>query len=189
MGTSRGEESKTWITLTLCNRDEADRAIERLANGLLKLKETGEAVTKIEEDLKVRAYPFAAPIGREVSGSCPLCFGCLALCWERAVQIKLDEAEKKRTVAEGIAETVAREKAIVEVETEKARVESEEVAKIQAEVAVKQKDTEADLAKAEPAVVEAMKVRRGCHRGPSDLLGWHITSLTPTHSLPRPSTR
>jgi hypothetical protein len=79
MGTSRGEENQTWITLTLCNREEADRAIERLANGLLKLKETGEAVTKIEEDLKVRAYPFAASIGREVSGSCPLCFGCLAL--------------------------------------------------------------------------------------------------------------
>jgi pyruvate/2-oxoglutarate dehydrogenase complex dihydrolipoamide acyltransferase (E2) component len=32
-------------------------------------------------------------------------------------------------VAEGIAENVSREKAIVEVETEKARVESEEVAK------------------------------------------------------------
>ena len=57
-------------------------------------------------------------------------------------------------MAEGIAETVAREKAIVEVETEKARVESEEVAKIQAEVSVKQKDTEEDLAKAEPAVIK-----------------------------------
>lgn len=72
------------------------------------------------------------------------------------LKIKLDEAEKKRTIAEAIAENVAREKAVVEVETEKARIESEEVAKIQAEVSVKQRDTEDDLAKAEPAVIKAM---------------------------------
>ena len=103
-------------------RTEADNVITRLANGLTKLAETGEAVTKIEEDLK----------------------------------IKLEEAEKKKTVAEGIAETVAREKAVVEIETDKARGEKEEVTKIQLQVSVKQKDTEADLAKAEPAVAKAM---------------------------------
>ncbi len=103
-------------------RTEADNVIARLANGLTKLAETGEAVTKIEEDLKGN----------------------------------LEEAEKKKSVAEGIAETVAREKAIVEAETDKARVEKEEVTKIQLQVAAKQKDTEADLAKAEPAVAKAM---------------------------------
>jgi len=113
---------KLYGVLLTKKRDEADKAIDRLANGLQKLRETAEAVTKIEEDLK----------------------------------IKLEEADKKRTVAEGIAETVSRERAVVEVESEKARVESEEVAKIQAEVSVKQKDTEEDLAKAEPAVVKAM---------------------------------
>lgn len=103
-------------------RTEADNVIMRLANGLTKLAETGESVTKTEEDLK----------------------------------IKLEEAEKKKTVAEGIAETVAREKAVVEIETEKARGEKEEVTKIQLQVSVKQKDTETDLAKAEPAVAKAM---------------------------------
>lgn len=49
-------------------------------------------------------------------------------------QIKLEDAEQKKTVAEGIAETVSREKAIVEVETAKAQVQAEEVAKTQAEV-------------------------------------------------------
>lgn len=37
-------------------------------------------------------------------------------------------------MAEGIAETVSREKAIVEVETAKAQVQAEQVAKTQAEV-------------------------------------------------------
>lgn len=49
-------------------------------------------------------------------------------------QIKLEDAEQKKTVAEGIAETVSREKAIVEVETAKAQVQAEQVAKTQAEV-------------------------------------------------------
>ncbi|CAM9907042.1 unnamed protein product, partial [Ectocarpus sp. 12 AP-2014] len=48
------------------------------------------------------------------------------------------------------------EKAIVEVETAKAQVQAEQVAKTQAEVSIKQRDTEADLAKAEPAVEAAM---------------------------------
>lgn len=49
-------------------------------------------------------------------------------------QVKLEDAEQKKTVAEGIAETVSREKAIVEVETAKAQVQAEQVAKTQAEV-------------------------------------------------------
>eukprot|EP00903_Cladosiphon_okamuranus_P015249 g14093.t1 len=90
--------------------------------GLQKLRETKDAVTSLEEDLKV----------------------------------KLEDAEQKKTVAEGIAETVSREKAIVEVETAKAQVQAEQVAKTQAEVSIKQRETEADLAKAEPAVAAAM---------------------------------
>ncbi len=113
---------KLYGVLLARKRADADGVIARLANGLQKLRETGEAVTRIEEELKG----------------------------------KLEEAERKRAVAEGIAETVARERAVVEVETEKARVEKEEVTKMQAEVAVKQRDTEADLAKAEPAVAKAM---------------------------------
>lgn len=50
------------------------------------------------------------------------------------VQVKLEDAEQKKTVAEGIAENVSREKAIVEVETSKAQVQAEQVAKTQAEV-------------------------------------------------------
>lgn len=49
-------------------------------------------------------------------------------------QVKLEDAEQKKTVAEGIAENVSREKAIVEVETAKAQVQAEQVAKTQAEV-------------------------------------------------------
>lgn len=52
------------------------------------------------------------------------------------VQIKLEDAEQKKTVAEGIAENVSREKAIVEVETSKAQVQAEQVAKTQAEVSI-----------------------------------------------------
>eukprot|EP01041_Mallomonas_annulata_P001785 gene1785-3464_t len=103
-------------------RHEADSAIDRLANGLLKLRETSEAVTQIEADLK----------------------------------ISLEEADQKRTVSEGIAEVVSREKAIVEVETAKAQVQAKEVAQIQEEVSEKQRSTEADLAKAEPMVEAAM---------------------------------
>lgn len=49
-------------------------------------------------------------------------------------QTKLDDAEQKKTVAEGIAENVSREKAVVEVETAKAQVQAEQVAKTQSEV-------------------------------------------------------
>ncbi|CAM9224257.1 unnamed protein product, partial [Choristocarpus tenellus] len=113
---------KLYNVLLASKRESQEAAIERLATGLHKLRETKDAVTSLEEDLKV----------------------------------KLEDAEHKKTVAEGIAETVSREKAIVEVETAKAQVQAEQVAKTQAEVSVKQRDTEADLAKAEPAVVAAM---------------------------------
>jgi dynein heavy chain len=95
-------------------RKEADVAIDRLANGLAKLRDTAAAVHQIEADLK----------------------------------ISLEEADQKRTVSEGIAEVVSKEKAIVEVETAKAQVQAEGVAKIQAEVSEKQRSTEEDLSKA-----------------------------------------
>ncbi|CAB1113053.1 unnamed protein product [Ectocarpus sp. CCAP 1310/34] len=113
---------KLYNVLLSSKRESQDNAIERLTTGLHKLRETKDAVTSLEEDLK----------------------------------IKLEDAEQKKTVAEGIAETVSREKAIVEVETAKAQVQAEQVAKTQAEVSIKQRDTEADLAKAEPAVEAAM---------------------------------
>ncbi len=113
---------KLYRVLLASKRDEQEKAICRLDNGLLKLKVTKDAVSVLEEDLKV----------------------------------KLENAEQKRSVAEGIAEAASQEKAVVEVETEKAQVEAEEVARIQNEVSIKQKDTEQDLAKAEPAVQAAM---------------------------------
>jgi len=103
-------------------RKDADSAIERLANGLQKLRETAAAVTQIAQDLGV----------------------------------SLEEADQKRTVAEGIAEVVSKEKAIVEVETAKAQIQAADVAKIQLEVGEKQRSTEEDLAKAEPMVEAAM---------------------------------
>ena len=113
---------KLYSTLLASKRLDANSAIERLSNGLLKLRETAEAVTRIEADLK----------------------------------ISLEEADQKRSVAEGIADVVSKEKAIVEVETAKAQVQAKEVAIIQADVMEKQRTTEADLAKAEPMVEAAM---------------------------------
>jgi dynein heavy chain len=103
-------------------RHQADAAIERLDNGLQKLRKTAKDVTKIEADLK----------------------------------ISLEEADQKRTVAEGIAEVVSKEKAIVEVETAKAQVQEAEVAEIQAEVSAQQDFCSTKLAAAEPAVERAM---------------------------------
>ena len=91
---------KLYQTLLARKRSEADNSINRLANGLTKLRETALAVTQIEADLKV----------------------------------SLEEADQKKTVAEGIAEVVSKEKAIVEVETAKAQVQAKDVAQIQAEV-------------------------------------------------------
>jgi dynein heavy chain len=113
---------KLYQTLLAAKRDQANKSIERLETGLEKLRQTAEAVTQIEADLK----------------------------------ISLEEADQKRTVAEGIAEVVSKEKAIVEVETEKAQVKAKEVSVIQTEVMEKQRSTEEDLAKAEPAVEAAM---------------------------------
>jgi len=103
-------------------RSEADRGIDRLANGLQKLRDTSDAVADIEADLK----------------------------------ISLEEADQKKSISEGIAEVVSKEKAIVEVETAKAQVQGAEVAVIQAEVSEKQQSTERDLAMAEPLVEQAM---------------------------------
>ena len=75
---------------------------------------------------------------------------------EADLKVSLEEADQKRTVAEGIAEVVSKEKAIVEVETAKAQVQAKEVAVIQADVMEKQRTTEEDLAKAEPMVEAAM---------------------------------
>jgi dynein heavy chain, axonemal len=113
---------KLYGTLLNKKRSEADMSIDRLSNGLLKLRETAEAVTQIEADLK----------------------------------ISLEEADQKKTIAEGIAEVVSREKAIVEVETAKAQIQAQEVAQIQEEVSQKQRSTENDLSKAEPMVEAAM---------------------------------
>ena len=113
---------KLYGVLLSKKRLDADNAIDRLANGLQKLRETASAVTQIEADLK----------------------------------ISLEEADQKRTVAEGIAEVVSKEKAIVEVETAKAQLQATEVAQIQEEVSEKQRSTEEDLAKAEPMVEAAM---------------------------------
>lgn len=69
----------------------------------------------------------------------------------------LEDAAIKKEKAEQIAETVSKEKAIAEVETSNAQREKDEVAKIAEEVGIKQRDTENDLAKAEPAVEAAMQ--------------------------------
>ena len=68
----------------------------------------------------------------------------------------LEDAATKKEKAEQIAETVSKEKAIAEVETANAQVEKDQVANIAEEVGKKQRDTENDLAKAEPAVAAAM---------------------------------
>jgi dynein heavy chain, axonemal len=75
---------------------------------------------------------------------------------EADLKVSLEEADEKRSVAEGIAEVVSKEKAIVEVETAKAQVQAKEVAIIQADVMEKQRSTEEDLSKAEPMVEAAM---------------------------------
>jgi len=75
---------------------------------------------------------------------------------EADLKVSLEEADQKKTVAEGIAEVVSREKEIVEQETAKAQIKAKEVAIIQEEVMGKQRSTENDLAKAEPMVEAAM---------------------------------
>ena len=113
---------KLYTELLDHKREEADNAITRLGDGLQRLRETSDAVVRIEESLK----------------------------------ISLEEAEEKKTVAEGIAETVSKEKAIVEVETAKGEQEAASVAQTQFEVSAQQVSVAEDLAKAEPAVQAAM---------------------------------
>ncbi|GMH84222.1 hypothetical protein TrST_g13493, partial [Triparma strigata] len=103
-------------------RAEAQSGIDRLDNGLMKLKETSDGVQAMEEDLK----------------------------------IMLEDAAIKKETAEAQAEVVGKEKAIVDAETAAAQTEQAEVEKVAHEVGIKQRDTEADLAKAEPAVQDAM---------------------------------
>lgn len=113
---------KLYEQLLAKKKKESDAAIDRLATGLQKLKETAEAVHKIDEELKV----------------------------------SLVAAEEKKIVSEGIAEVVAKEKAVVEKATAAAEVEAGKSNEIAAAVTIKQRDTEADLAKAIPAVEQAM---------------------------------
>jgi dynein heavy chain len=113
---------KLYVTLLASKRAASTEAIDRLDNGLKKLKETGDAVAQLEEDLKE----------------------------------SLVVAEEKKTTAEGIAEQVTKEKAIVEVEVAKADVENKAAAEVQEAVSIKKRDTEADLERAEPAVKDAM---------------------------------
>ncbi len=65
---------KLYKDLLARKRDEMGRSIDRLTNGLAKLRSTAEAVVEIEADLK----------------------------------IKLEDAEQKKTTAEGIATEVRR---------------------------------------------------------------------------------
>ena len=108
-------------------RETAETAISSLDSGLLKLKETGEAVAQLKIDLA----------------------------------IMVEDATGKAATADGIAEVVGREKAIVEEETAKADIDKVEVTKVQVEVAAFAADTAADLAKAEPAVEAAMAALAG----------------------------
>ena len=68
----------------------------------------------------------------------------------------LASAEEKRQVAEEIAKNVKREKTVVELENDKAKVEESKVAVIQAVVAQKQAEALKDLEQAEPALLKAM---------------------------------
>ena len=79
---------KLYGQLLGAKRDDADKSINRLSDGLQKLRETADAVATIASELAVM----------------------------------LEEADQKKTVAEGIAEVVSKEKAIVEIETAKAQV-------------------------------------------------------------------
>jgi dynein heavy chain len=76
---------------------------------------------------------------------------------EDTLKSMLEDAAIKKEKSEEIAAKVAKEKALVEAETARAQVERNEVKRIADEVFMKQKDTEQDLAKAEPAVEAAMQ--------------------------------
>jgi dynein heavy chain len=75
---------------------------------------------------------------------------------EDDIRLKLALAEEKKAESEEMAEKVLAEKVVVEAEKEKAALEKDKCDRIAEEVSVKQADAEADLAKAEPAVMAAM---------------------------------
>ncbi|KAJ8613144.1 hypothetical protein CTAYLR_004792 [Chrysophaeum taylorii] len=133
---------KLYQVLLLSKREDSDKAIQRLKSGLRKMEDTF---------IQQRFFPISSfilllrlnPSEAVVS-------------IEQNLKITLDDAEQKKTVAEGIAETVSKEKAIVEIETAKAEEEQKNVSIIQRDVSEKQKSTAEDLAKAEPAVEAAM---------------------------------
>jgi len=75
---------------------------------------------------------------------------------EADLKISLADAEIKKTEAEGIATTVAANKAVVEEETAKANVIAEEAAKIAASAQSTQAEADGQLAAAEPAVAAAV---------------------------------
>ena len=72
------------------------------------------------------------------------------------LKVRLEAAEIEKEKAEGMAETVSKEKAIVELEEGKAREEAAKCEAIKEEVSVIQKDAEEDLKNAEPLVLQAM---------------------------------
>jgi dynein heavy chain len=133
---------KLYKDLLARKRDQMGKSIDRLTNGLAKLRSTAEAVVEIEADLK----------------------------------IKLEDAEQKKTTAEGIATEVSANKAVVEEETAKATVEAGLCAEIQKDVSVTQRSAEEDLAKAEPAVEAAMQALETLNKKE---LGECKTMLTP----------
>ena len=97
--------------------------INRLSDGLDKLRMTAETVAEISA----------------------------------ALEEQLVIANEKKATAEEIAENVAVEKASVDEENAAAKIEEIACNKIATEVKLFQKNTADDLAKAEPAVTEAMK--------------------------------
>lgn len=76
---------------------------------------------------------------------------------EADLKVMLEDAAVKKDKADQISAAVTKEKAIAEVQTANAQMEKDEVAKIAKEVGIKQRDTEEDLAKAEPSVEAAMQ--------------------------------
>ena len=76
---------------------------------------------------------------------------------EAELKIKLVAAEEKKVKAEGIAEVVAKEKAVVEKETAMATEEAAKCAVIQEEVTKIATDAQNDLDAAEPLVAKAME--------------------------------
>jgi dynein heavy chain len=114
---------KLYRVMLSAKRKESAAAIDRLSNGLRKLRETAAAVAVIEEELKV----------------------------------KLVAAEEKKATSEGIAADVAANKAVVEVETEKANVLAAECSGIAERASAIRIDAERDLEAAIPAVQRAME--------------------------------